>query len=77
MQLIWDDHLDFAGMRGGVELRRGFRRGAEFWPAVHHGDARDVAQRQRPVDRRVAAAGDHHALAAQVVAAAHIVLDGA
>ena len=34
-------------------------------------------QRQRPVHRRIAAAGDHHALAAQVLAPAHIVLHGA
>ncbi len=31
-------------------------------------------KRQRPVHRRIAAAGDHHALAAQVLAAAHVVL---
>ena len=41
---------------------------------MDHGDLGDVLQRQRPVHRGVAAAGDHHALAAKILAPADVVL---
>ena len=46
-----------------------FGRGAEFRPAVDDHDLRrHLGQRQRPVDRGIAAAGDDHALAAEILA---------
>ncbi len=74
VKLIRDDQLDLTVPRGGIELRRTLRRGTEFGPPMHHRHARDVLQGQRPVHRRIAAAGDHHALAAHVLAAADVVL---
>ena len=44
---------------------------------MHDRDLRDVVQRQRPVHRRIAAAGDHHALAGEAVALADVILHAA
>ena len=41
---------------------------------MHHGDLGDVLQRQRPVHGGVTTAGDHHPLAAKILAAADVVL---
>ena len=52
------------------------RRGAEFVAPVHKGDAcRDGLQIQRPVQRRVAAADDQHALATETLHLAHRIED--
>jgi hypothetical protein len=61
-----------------VETDGAFRRGAELGPAVDdHDPLGDAGQRQRPVDRGIAAAGDYHPLAAQVLAPLHHVEDAA
>ena len=44
---------------------------------MHHGDVGDVLQRERPIDGRIAATGDDHALAPQVLTAADVILNGA
>ncbi len=78
VQLIGDDQVDLPGGGGGIQLRRGFGRGTKFRPAMHHMDARrDILQRQRPIHRGIAAAGDHHAFIAKIIPPAHIVLHGA
>ena len=78
VQLIGDDQLHRARRRRRFQLRRHLGCGAEFGPAMHDLDAgRDAGERQRPVHGRVPAAGDHHALAAEILAPAHVVLHGA
>ena len=78
MELVGDDELDLAGLRGGVELGGGFGGGAEFRAAVDDVDlGGDVLEGERPVDGAVAAAGDGDPAAAEVLAAADEVLDGA
>ncbi len=48
------------------------RLGAEAGPPMHQLDGGgDAAQGQRPIDRRVAAAGDHHPLAAEGLPSRH------
>ncbi len=75
-ELIGDDELDAAFFGERFEPARRFGRGAEFRAAVHDHHARgDAGQRERPVDRRIAAAGDDHALAAQFLAPRHQVED--
>jgi len=75
LQLIGDHQLHFAARGRGIELRRTRRGGAEFSPPVHHVDfCRDPAQGERPVHRGIAAARDHHARAAKILAPAHVVL---
>ncbi len=77
MKLIGDHHLDLATRRRRIQQGRAVWSGAEFPPPMHHGDLGDVLQRQRPIDRRIAPAGDHHALAAEILPAANVILDGA
>ena len=71
VQLVGDDDLDHRARRGqGLHARHAFRGAAELGPTVDHVDlARDLGQREHPVERRIPAAGDDHALAPEVFAA--------
>src|SRR3954462_3703375 len=70
------DQLDRTLRRERFEAGGAFRRGAEFRPAMHDHDLLgDIGQSQRPIDRRIAAAGDHHALVAEILAPLDVVMD--
>ena len=78
VQLIGHDDLQFAGFVGGGKLGGGFGGGAEFGASVNHVDlGSDVLECQRPVHGGIAAAGDHHAAAAEILPAADVILHGA
>ena len=78
MELVGDHHLHLAPASGGVQLGGCLGGGAELGAAVDDIDpGRDVLQRQRPVHGRVAAPGDHDVLAAELLALAAGVADGA
>ncbi len=73
-QLIRDDEIDLAARRRHLDLGGALRGGAEPRTAMHDGHAGDVLQRERPINRRIPAAGDHHPLVAEVLAPADVVL---
>src|SRR5688572_4622832 len=76
MQLVGHHQLDLPLLRQLLHARDRFRRAAELRAAVD--DVKflsDAGKRQGPVERGIAAAGDHHALAAHVLLAFHQVED--
>ena len=73
-QLIRDPPLDCAARGGGRERGGALRGGAELGASVNDRDPGDVLERERPVHRRIPAPGDNHALAAEILASAHVIL---
>ena len=67
-ELIGDDHLDLAAIGQRLQLVGRFRRAAEFGAAVDDVEfLRSVPESEiAQSDSRIAAAGDHHFLAAEI-----------
>src|ERR1700760_818151 len=75
-ELVRHDHVDLAGLGQRLELGLAVGRGAELVAAMNDGHAAgDLGERQRPVDGTVAAARDHHPLAAKRLALRHVIED--
>ena len=76
VELVGHDEVDLAGLGQRLQPGLALGRGAELVAAMDHRDALgDLGQRQRPVDGGVAAAGDHHALAAEIFAVGDVIED--
>ena len=76
VELVGHDEVDLAGLDQRLQPGLALGRGAELVAAMDHRDALgDLGQRQRPVDGGVAAARDHHALAAETFAMRDVIED--
>jgi hypothetical protein len=76
VELVGHDEVDLAGPDQRLELGLALGGGAELVAAMDHRDALgDLGQGQRPVDGGVAAAGNHHALAAETFAMRDVIKD--